>query len=254
MERVIVRSASDIQSLAGYKERVRPENDPFKRIVQPYHVHIAMQCALCGHWHNDGYIVELERGGVTNIGHICGRKSWDTFSAAEHDYRERELRPKLLQKLSGAAPEIKALSPVSTDLRDRALLLGRRKREFLHRFPTLSAELRRRANTNRTQVMRIQERDKATIDEMMAANPRQDRERLQYEEIPVGSLQGLPLFKIKLHETAVVNFTARVEQFLDMDTTMLPTERLVDWDTWIDALQQRHQDAQRAVIEGELFF
>lgn len=253
MLRLIIRSAIDIQNLPGYKPRVKSNVDAFKRIIQPYYVRAPMQCALCGTWHNEGYVVELEHGGMTNIGHVCGRSAWLSFADAERSYLDKQLRPKLLAKLHNSEAGIALLAKSVHDLRARALLLGHRKREFLRRFPVLGAELRRRANDNRDRIVRPERRDDAAIDELMALNPRQDRAALAYVDVPVGVVRGLRYFRVNIHEAVVLAYTSRVEKFMECNLATLPTEVLTDWDSWVDSLDDLRLSAEQAIRDGEAF-
>src|SRR5258706_607882 len=75
-ESVRIRSTQDMRSLPGYREQVDPKGEPLKRIVSHYDLSERTQCGLssCRQWHNEGYLVELESGGFTNVGHICGKE------------------------------------------------------------------------------------------------------------------------------------------------------------------------------------
>jgi hypothetical protein len=254
VQALIVRAALDIQNLPGYKPRVKSEDDPFARILQSYYLRVPMQCALCGQWHKEGYIVELQHGGVTNIGHICGRRAWLTFSRMENEYLETQLRPRLIAKLHASIPRLSELADSTHQLRPAALQLGHRKKEFVRRFPSLSDELRRRASNNQLAVTESRERHNDSIEALLALNPNQSRATLRYEEVPVGTLRGLPLFAANIHDLVVVNFAAKVEAFPTIHFASLPIQQLNDWDLWLDSLDGLQRAALQTLQDGAAFF
>lgn len=97
--RYSIKSAADLQKIHGYKYGIDPVREPLKKILQLYHVPPKLQCGLsgCHSWHIDGYLVELENGSLTNVGHICGTGFGDKFEAERTQYLDTILRPQLLQ-------------------------------------------------------------------------------------------------------------------------------------------------------------
>lgn len=89
-QRQKIRNARDIVALPGYIERVDPAVTPLSHIVDSYYIGPGtIRCALCGQGHSEGRIVALITGGITNIGHICGKRFGEQkYTAALSRYLE----------------------------------------------------------------------------------------------------------------------------------------------------------------------
>ena len=87
----LIRIPADVSNLIGENTYIDPNKFPLKKIVKHYHVKPEIQCSLsmCHRWHNEGYIVELEDGRLTNVGHICGKQFGDIFAIEEQKYQEQ---------------------------------------------------------------------------------------------------------------------------------------------------------------------
>lgn len=252
---LVIRTLQDIISIPGYRERVDPEREPLKRIVKHYHLHHETPCGLsnCRQGHNDGYIVELESGGYTNVGHICARRFGDKFFAEERAYQEKIRRPQLIRKLSVEKRRAEQVQPAVYELSDRLRTLLRRSREFRSRFPNLASEVCRRAGERDVEVFDVEERPEQQIEDILAMNPRQTRDALRYKQVSRGRVRGLGFFTAS--RWGILALSNEIETFLHLEALhTLSTEKLGEWEQWLNNLDEVVENGRRAIKEGEDFF
>lgn len=256
-----IKSAADIQKIHGYRFDIDPTREPLKKILQHYHVTPTIQCGLsgCHSWHNEGYLVELENGSLTNVGHICGAGFGDKFEVERIHYTDAILKPQLLRaertvrdgkiRLESMQKQIDALADTATRLSDR-------KSEFRKRFPDASKNLDRRASGGNSMVMDSIERTRGEIEAILAANPHQNREGLRFRDVEKGRIAGLQLFAFNIREKISQELVSKAQEViaLDIDAQKLKAEVLFSWEAWIDGFNGRFEDAMNFVNKAEGFF
>lgn len=250
-----IRTPRDITSLPGYRERVDPTREPLNRLLKHYYVSPQLQCSLCGTWHNDGYVVLLDDGGITNIGHDCGEKFGEKFFAEEKAYQEKILRPQLVAKLSDGKRRVEALRQPIAGLVERVRTVLSRRKGLKDRFPRLAAELNRRANQGQPEVFDVVERSAAEIEDLLAINPQQSREALRYREVPRGRIAGLGFYTADAATVVFDELSQKSEAFLEISGVYdLAIERLLEWERWLNNLDERLREGNRIAVDGEAFF
>jgi len=256
MQRLRIKTASDIISLKGYVPKVDPDATPLSHIVDSYDIRPAViKCSLCGQEHMDGRIVALMGGGVTNIGHVCGAKFGEKYAQALEQYRASLTGPILVQKMVEGNSKVDSLQLRLLSLQNRAEDLHQRVQHFESMFPDTYQALRRRAFENKFDIFESVERSKAEIDDLMAANPFQDRERLKTREVHRGTIAGhrFPGTDWSSEQSAMRLFK-EASQFMELDPRHLSMPAMRRWANWLDDFESNLQTVEQILDEGSRFF
>jgi len=255
LSNIPIRNPQDILSLPGYRERVDPEREPLNRLLKHYYINPQMQCSLCGTWHNDGYVVLLENGGVTNIRHDCGEKFGEKFAIEERAYREKILRPEMIRKLGLGKARVEQSRLAIERLVNRVHTLLRRRRGLREQFPVLSEALWRRANQGRPELVEDVERSEQEIEDSLAINPNQKREALRYRQVPRGRIAGLSFLIADANGVVFDELQRRSEEFRSLEGLhAMAIDKLLEWERWLNNLDARLKEAERIATDGEAFF
>lgn len=253
-----IKSAADLQKIDRYRYDIDPIREPLKKILQHYYVTTAIQCGLsgCHRWHNDGYLVELENGNLTNVGHICGAGFGDKFEAERIHYMETIRRPQALQAVREGKIRLESMRMQINLLADSAHRLSSRKSEFRKRFPEASKNLDRRASNGQSIVMDSVERTASEIEASLVVNPHQNRESLKFREVEKGRIIGLQLFSRNIRGSISQEIVSKAQEctVLDIDAEKLRTEVLGQWESWLNSLNERLEEATNFVHKAEGFF
>jgi hypothetical protein len=253
-----IKLAADLQRIDGYRYDIDPTREPLKKILQDYYVTPTIQCGLsgCHRWHNDGYLVELENGNLTNVGHICGAGFGEKFETERIHYMDTILRPMVLQAVRDGKIKLESRQAQINILADSASRLSSRKSEFRRRFPDTARNLDRRASNGGSMVMDSVERTKGEIEDILAANPHQNRESLRFREIEKGRIAGLQLFSFNIRQSISQELVSKAQELiaLDIDAQKLKTEVLVKWESWLNSFDERIEEAMNFVNKAEEFF
>ncbi len=253
----LIQTPNHVLQIIGDNLSIDPNKYPLKRIVRHYHVNPEIQCSLsmCHRWHNEGYIVELDDGRLTNVGHICGKQFGEKFAIEEQKYQEQILRPQLIEAISSSKKKLAELKPLIDKLEQRAQIVSKRKSAFVSLFKEATQALKRRAVNGDTEVFESVERNKQEVDDLLAANPFQSREALQVKNISKGHIKGLRLFSENVFETTTSNLCNPLEQLVNLvDYQTLPLRKLVEWESWLRSLDEKSSHATALVEDSEQFF
>src|SRR5450759_2792891 len=219
----IIKSAGDLQKIKGYRYDIDPTREPLKKILQHYYVTPTIQCGLsgCHRWHNEGYLVELENGSLTNVGHICGAGFGDKFEAERIHYMDTIIRPQVLQTVRDGIIKLKSMQTQINNLSDVANRISFRKSEFRKRFPEASKNLDRRASNGDSMVMDSIERTRDEIENILATNPHQNRDSLRFREVEKGRIAGLQLFSFNIRESISQEIVSKAQELLALDLSLI---------------------------------
>lgn len=253
-----IKSAADLQKIHGYRYDIDPTCEPLKKILQHYYVTPMIQCGLsgCHKWHSDGYLVELENNSLTNVGHICGAGFGDKFEAERIHYMDTILRPQVLQAVRDGKIKLESTQTQINILSGAANRISSKKSEFRRRFPEASKNLDRRASNGDSMVMDSIERTRDEIEDILAANPHQNRESLRFREAEKGRIAGLQLFSFNIRESISQELVSKAQELivLDIDAQKLKTEVLIQWESWLNLFHERLEEAMSFVNKAEEFF
>lgn len=256
MQRLRIRNASDIINLKGFVAKVDPEVNLLSHIVDSYDIRPAIiKCALCGQEHMDGRIIALAGGGVTNIGNICGKKFGEKYVRALEQYRASLTLPVLRQKMIEGRSKIDSLQLQLLSLQNKTEDIAERVRRFGELFPDTYSGLRRRAIENRFEVYESIERSKDEIDDLMAANPFQNRESLKIKEAYRGTVTGhrFPDTDWSSMQSAMRLFR-EASEFVDLNSQQMSMPAMRRWANWLDDFDANVQGIEQSLDEGNRFF
>ncbi len=257
-KRYNIKSEEDLKKIPNYRFDIDHKREPLKLVIQRYYVTPMIKCGLtgCHKWHNEGYLVELENGFLTNVGHVCGGHFGDRFEAERIRYLDSVLRPQLLQTIREGKIRLESLKSQIETISYSASLLSARKSEFKKRFPKISSELHRRAFNNDLVVSEDVARTSSEIEDMMAANPYQSRDALRYRQVEKGRIAGLQIFTVNVREKINVELSSKSQTIsaLDFDTSHIKTDDLIQWESWIKTLDDRLAEATDFISKAQKFF
>lgn len=256
MNKMTIRTPQDILNLPNYVESVDPKVRNLKRISSHYYLNEEIHCGLknCRQPHKDGFLVELEDGYLTNVGHICGNQFGETFAAEYKRYADQELRPKAIRNIQEAIAKINSLGWKLQDLRTDANRISEYKNGLRSSFPAIYQDLSRRANNNNDRVSEQIERTGKEIDDLHALNPGVTRASLRYRDEPRGVIPGLWVLPINIREQVVTGLVGRAEDLLVCNIAGLPTDKLLDWERWSVNFDDAFKRAGEIIAAGHALF
>jgi hypothetical protein len=203
----------------------------------------------------EGCIVELADSHVTNIGHICGKHFGESFDRERQKNYENKYKPSLLQTIAQAQTRFAAEHFQHHEVGLLAGDIGRRMNDFTAMFPTLVANLRRRAYGNTSDVSESVERSKDEIDDLMAANRFQSRDSLAFKEIYVGTVSG---FRFPTHDWSMGKGLRRLfkelTEFADLKPRSLQMADLQRWAHWAEDFDESLARTVIGIEDGKSFF
>jgi len=256
MDKPKIRTSQDLLRIPNYLVSVDPNVQPLSHIVTHYYLDHEFPCGLknCRQPHKDGFLVELEDGNVSNVGHICGQQFGEKFAAEQRRYAEHEIRPNAIHNIQEVIPKIQGMRQDLDRLASEADRLSRCKQGMRSQFPSLYRELERRAHGGNDRVAEQIERSKEELGNLEAMNPGVNRERFRYREESRGVLSGLRILAMTVREEVVTKFTGKAEELLSTNVAALSTDNLLEWEGWALRFDETIHAAHGVVAAGNAFF
>lgn len=256
MTKTRIRTYHDLLQLPDFRESIDPLAQPLRRILTGYHLESEYPCGLkgCHQPHKEGFLVELEDGGLTNVGWKCGAGFGDKFAAEKRRYAEEELRPKAIAVLHEAGQKIREMKFGLARLAAEADRLSRCKQGLRSLLPTLYRDLLRRAHGGDARVIEQIARTEKEIQDMLALNPSARRDDIRYREEARGVLPGLALIAKPVREEVIGKLTSRAEELVETNVAALGTDKLLDWEGWALRFDENLAAAQRLLSAGDALF
>jgi hypothetical protein len=204
----------------------------------------------------DGRIIRLEDGTVSNIGHECGKKYFaESYKNALNSFVDDHSLPNLRRRVASGIEALNAASLKFVSLENRAFRLHQQYYRFASLFPAVATILRRRAIENIHQITESIARTKGEIDDLMAANPHQKRERLAFKEVPRGSVSGHRFGQVDWSRSnGTFKLLEEIRTFCDLSLTGLKLSPLKQHAIWLEELDENLRKTQLSLDEGEIFF
>jgi hypothetical protein len=213
-------------------------------ILGTYEFKSGLQCGLSHHWHNWGFLVRLTDGRETCIGNQCGEKHFGrSYFEKEAAFRERTLRPAVLQQLANRRQEMDQLSHTLKANRDELNRWRVRFKKFKGSFPNTSANLADRARRGDNAIYGSEEMNPFFSDDP-SGGPK-------FRRVAVGQIRGLGAFSHSDDSTnpwTVSRVIARIDELQAMNCSKATTVQLINAD--LD-LQGMTAIAQRLHAEVE---
>ncbi len=251
------KTPSDITKLDGYVGAISKDHTELSKIL--YHYYIwpdQIKCALCGTLHMDGRIIALHGGGVSNIGHECGKKYFgDSYQNALDNFTDEHSIAQLRRRVVIGVAALNTARLSYVGLENRAYALRQQHDRFQAIFPALTATLRRRAIENTSHVTESVVRSKEEIDDLMEANPHQKRERLAFKEIPRGTVAGFRFGHVDWSpSTGSFKLLHEINHLCDLQLVGLKLSPLKKHAVWFDEFNAHLSTVRNFLEDGEAFF
>lgn len=256
-KRYEVKSFADLKLIPKYKYDVNPAFTPLKEILDHYYLTPEVQCGLkgCHQWHNDGLIVELENGDITNVGHICGAAFGDKFLKAHKEYTDKILRPQAINDIYEAKNYLAPVALKLSAIGDELTAIVHRRVAFKKSFPAISTELTRRLNTGNLRVFESIQRSIVEINEMLAMNPYQNKNQLAFKEVDLGVLRGLVVFSGDIYQKYVINLVRSTHDLINFEISQsVSTTELIKWQSWVRSYDDLYADAEDVLLKAKEFY
>lgn len=256
MTRPNIRTYQDLLRIPNYQPSIDPVVRPLRRIVTRYYLESEYPCGLkgCHQPHKEGFLVELEDGGISNVGWKCGEGFGDKFAVEKKRYAEEELRPKAIAVVQEVIQKIRTMRTELAHLATETDRLSRLKSGLRSRLPNLYRDLGRRAHSSDARVTEQIERTEKEIQDLQALSPGANRERFRYREEVRGALPGLAVIATNVREEVVGRLTARADALLETHVAVLPTDKLLDWERWAMNFDEAVASARKLLAGGAALF
>lgn len=254
--RIRIEFPHDIQAQPGYTETVDPKAQQLTRVITHYHLRQEFPCGIktCRQPHKDGFLVALENGQCTNVGHVCGKQYWDKFEEMTRRYADAEVRPRLMSALTDFRRRAPELAPELERLERPAELIWQRRTEFSKQLPRLAVELKRRSFSNDARVTDSVHRSEQEMEDLEALMGEQYARRNPLKQVEVGVFTGLGVFKSSVRETVLGRLLTPFREIQGLDIASMPTKGLLEWDNWVANFDELRREAEAAIRDGEAFF
>jgi len=254
------KDAADFRALDGYADRVNATPHDFVAMIGWYSFRHLVECSLsgCRRSHNEGFVVQLQDGRVTNVGHICGRKAFgEAFHAgvkAIEAQREFEAVLAGMDKYRQEMPQLEArLSTLQSGVRGVASLTKARRtlREMLPAH--LVRDLAERAYRNQKVVHRAVLRSESEIEIAQLEQPSLRGDALRYKEERIGYFVGIALFTRYPEDILRVKVEEPLKQFRS-GVSGMGVVRLKRLHKALESVAPGLREAENALEEAWSFF
>ena len=278
-ERGLVRLETwdEVEKIVGYTRDVDPSASKLKDIIGSYRFPDFVVCGLsrCHHKHFRGYVVSIENGQVTNIGHQCGKThfgvEFEKMSLAfDRDLREKEHRETLhafknrLDEYTAEVEQLKndkkggnwlnkQITNLTTQGRAIPDCVLRVLNEMIRaRSPVL---VRQRLATAReielAEAMRQSPGDKDRIEDNENSRPRQ---KMIEEE--VGALDGFAALypENNIRKLLVLETDIPLRELAALDVDTASRHELSRWAKWTGEVDTRLRQCREIIGHGQALF
>jgi hypothetical protein len=260
-----IASWEEIRSLPGFVADLDPKNHKLKSIRGRYIFKDKIACGLsdCHTRHNKGYIVQTDKGAVTNIGKDCGKREFgvdfETLSRNfEADIQARNNR-EMLTTFSFAVDELQEKIQNIRKEEHGADWLNGKIQEITRPGNGCPNSVVSRVNRMaRARQGRLTIERRATQEEIdamdVAAGHAGTNERIVEETI--GDIQGLTALypENNVREILAIQIEQRLKDFRVADIDTMIGSELRDWVKWTTSVDALFDRARAAVDAGRQFF
>lgn len=219
------------------------------------------RCGLkdCHQPHDKGLVVRTHDGRETNIGHICGETHFkETFKTLRNRLNQEitaRFRRQRVTDLQGRRELLLERVQQLREMTHGADWLNRSLTGFRNAYPRgLVRRLEERAKRGDDIVTVSRERTKAQIDDLLAFNESLERRDVQYEDVPVGRLEGLDIFRRSIRDVVILELQQPLQDLAQVDVLLLSGNELRAWSERAERVDALIAEAEEIINEGQLFF
>ncbi len=143
-----VQTYDQLASQPGYLQTFSPSQDNVVEVLYHYKFVSQCQCGIssCRQHHNEGYVVRLASGHISQIGGHCWKSKFRDIGTALNRYQEEQERPRLISQLLAHRAASEAYRVRSRTLRNDLEPLIKFKTELKSHFPKIDLELKQKAD------------------------------------------------------------------------------------------------------------
>jgi hypothetical protein len=253
------RDYAGLRERPNFRDVLDRKEHKLRRVLSGYSFQALVKCGLadCRTPHRDGFLVETEDGLETNVGHVCGQKTFGTKFDVERAMYERARE---VQNLRDRANSLKThLNSVRSVVND--IYKARFGVEWIENIRSalykalgegLLSSLEAAERRQEYGVYQARRRSEEEVDRLVTAT-RSRREALTIETVQVGNLEPMPWLIFDFKGKLITNLLKRLEdlQYVDVDELELPAlrQRVKALDGW----EIRIRDAEDAIAVAHRF-
>lgn len=253
----VFTSFAEIEKFDRLVDEIDAKFDPFRDVIGSYFLQTEIRCSKkdCHQSHKQGAVVELASGKVSYIGHRCAKNEFgENFEIAWEAHKERILLPQLRAELTSFKAN---LSKVQTRIRLLSEAIPQRSQllaKFVHFFPYLTQDLRRRSAEGNSRVMTERERTAQEIEQMLSLNSRLSAVSVRYESVVAGSLQGLAIFQDRQIHGLLQSLDAGCQNLTIANPYLLPKKEVFSMHRWTREADHGMSSLGQWVSDADRFF
>lgn len=192
-----VRTYDELARQPGYVSKFNPAEDKVDAVLFHYVFVAQCQCGIsrCRQHHNEGFVVKLESGLISHVGHHCWKRKFKEIGDILNRYQEEQELPRLIAELMAHKAACKSHRSYISNLKDQLLPLVERKARLRAMYPQVFAELATRADRGgQYQVVKVTERLNEAAKSKSEASRRSDD--YEYSQKVVGVVKGCEFIAI----------------------------------------------------------
>ncbi|WP_405231687.1 hypothetical protein [Lentisalinibacter salinarum] len=256
---VEVASWEDLLTRPGFLPEVDPKEIKLKRIIGRYRLPPTKHpCGLktCHQPHFQGYIVLLEGGHETNIGHICGKRHFEIdwehlerqYKRLYNEQRRRETIGETQNRVAAIRASVQAVRG-GEDGADEVARKMRRQCEYLFDEST-QKRLGERAKRGNAVVTRVTRKSREEIEEARAMG-----DDSEFNEEVIFSIAGVRAFTNykRLKSLLETKLGTELDAFEALDPDSMDYSELRQWSKWAERIDPNLREAEEILDDCKRF-
>lgn len=254
----VITDWEEICTRPKFEQKIDHEQIKLKEVIRPYHIMPQQPCGLkeCGTSHNHGFLIEMDDGSETNIGHLCARKYYDLeFKFANRSYKIRRNAKQYREDLISTKFRLDLIRKQVQELKygdhNGEWCYDNMRKQMLRLLPSsISESLTIRAKRGNG----IVSKDVSlTEDEKQIAKQMGKKDQFKTEAIfiinGVTSVTSYP----KIRKILDVNLGKKLEAFSQLDIQSADYKELKQWSTWSNNIDRWLLEAKNLIEECNRF-
>lgn len=249
-----IESWEDLFTRPGFVEKVDPNKIKTKDIIGRYRLPPDKHpCALttCQQPHFRGYIVKLEGGEITNIGHICGERRFGViWTQMERRFKRIVNEAQRREIIRATQYRVGSVQGQVQELREGEWGGDAIYKKIHHQYGSLldSSTQRKLADRARAQNNIVNRVTRRTEEEIRDARIIGDTSEFNEEYVfTIAGIRALITYK-KLRTILNTRLGSELEKFGGLDVDSLDYKELRQWSQWSDRIDTNLNDA-RTILE-----
>ena len=258
---VLIESIEDIRSRPAFRDDIDSKQHKIANLIGDYTFKEQVLCGLkdCHTAHNKGFLAVTEDGLETIIGHVCGKK----WGGSDFVYQKRQFNQR--REFKQHSQLLNTVTANKDSINSRIKEISERKygakwlQASLRNFREICAsdvltDLSKRATRNDLNVIEHRERTSAEIDRVHEMFPNTPRDNHRFEEITIGLLNGLDIFKKDIHALLIMQVSNVLQQLSQKDIQSMKVSDRRKFVDWANEIESKFIEAEELLASGLRFF